>query len=443
MPAKLAVLEPTPTPAHLNRAAASRHPANPLRIFSRRIRTIGDVVDWGLCTGCGACAYFCDKNAVTLTNIPAVGIRPQFTAPDCAACTACLAVCPGYSVDAEPANESAARESDRGFGACLQIWEGFACDPEIRFNASSGGLLSALALYCLEHEGMRFVLHTGADPTKPWENRTVRSATRTEILSRTGSRYAPASPCDGLRSIEDSEGPCVFIGKPCDVAAVSELRRRRPELDRNLGLVLTFFCAGTPSTEGTFRLLESMSVDPTQVQSIRYRGRGWPGRFTVRWGQSPERSLSYAESWGVLTGYRPWRCHLCPDGLGQTADISCGDAWERFSGEPDPGRSIVIVRTERGREILRRAIQARYVELELVTAETVIAAQRNLLGRRKEIFGRLLAMRLLLIPAPRFRGFFLFRSWFGLPVVAKLRSLAGTWKRVVSRGLWHKRSLFQ
>ena len=147
------------------------------------------------------------------------------------------------------------------------------------------------------------------------------------------------------------------------------------------------------------------------------------------------------DSWGLLAAYRPMRCHLCPDGLGQSADISCGDAWERFTGKPDPGRSIVIVRTERGREILRRALAEKYIELERVGPEAVTAAQPNLLQRRRELFGRLFAMKLLLIPAPSFPGFSLFRSWVRLPLLRQFQTIVGTLRRFLLRGLWRKRTV--
>src|SRR5258708_32638695 len=95
---------------------------------------------------------------------------------------------------------------------------------------------------------MAFVLHSAMDDHEPWLNSTVQSRTRSEILARTGSRYAPASPCDGLSNIEESDGPCVFIGKPCDVAAVAMLRREQPRLAQKIRLVLKIFCAATPST---------------------------------------------------------------------------------------------------------------------------------------------------------------------------------------------------
>jgi coenzyme F420 hydrogenase subunit beta len=409
----------------------------------RRIKTIQDVVDWGLCTGCGACSSACAHGGVTLVNIEGVGIRPRFDSRS-AACAECLSVCPGYEVDGDLATGRRAKrsEADHEFGAALEIWEGYASDPQIRHSGSSGGVLSALALYCLEREGMSFVLHTAKDDEKPWTNRTVQSRNRTEILARTGSRYAPASPCDGLRSIEGSAGPCVFIGKPCDTSAVSRMRQIRPALDQNLGLVLTFFCAGTPSARGTLDLLQSINVDSVEVKDLRYRGEGWPGKFKVLYDGGQEKSLSYSESWGALTRYRPARCHLCPDGLGRVADISCGDAWDKLEENGDPGRSLILVRTPRGQEMLRKAMAAGYVEARRTDSSQVFSAQSNLLARRREIFGRLAAMKLLGVPTPRLAGFSLFRSWRRLPLRMKARTVAGTVARLVQRGRWRRQPVF-
>lgn len=410
----------------------------------RKIKTLQDVVEWGLCIGCGACSYACTKTNVSLVNILSEGIRPQFEIADaCGSCTQCLSFCPGYVVDADlhraPGNEK--RPSEHEFGAALEIWEGHASDPEIRFQASSGGLLSAIAIYCLEREGMGFVLHSGADEEAPWVNRTVQSRNRAEMLSRAGSRYSPSSPCDSLASIESSDSPCVFIGKPCDTAAVSVLRWQRPALAQNLGLVMTFFCAGTPSSKGTLDLAAHLNVDREGIDSISYRGEGWPGDFRVHSaGSSVEKTLGYQQSWAYLTSYRPLRCNLCPDGLGRIADISCGDSWGKWRNDGDPGRSLVLVRTERGREILHGAIAAHYVSLERVDSRAVMEAQPQLLQRRRELFGRLLALRLVGAPIPRFKKFSLFRSWLALPPLSQARTLLGTMRRAIRRGWWKRRS---
>jgi coenzyme F420 hydrogenase subunit beta len=124
--------------------------------------------------------------------------------------------------------------------------------------------------------------------------------------------------------------------------------------------------------------------------------------------------------------------------LGRIADIACGDAWNKFEENGDAGRSLIIVRTPRGQEILRRAIASGYVEARPSGSSQVFAAQGNLLSRRRQIFGRLMARRLLGIPTPRLTGFSLFRSWLRLPLGTKLRTVAGSVTRLVQRGHWRR-----
>jgi coenzyme F420 hydrogenase subunit beta len=406
----------------------------------RRLSALKDVVDWGLCIGCGACYAYCDRGAVSLVKIESIGIQAKVDTKKCGECCECLRFCPGCGVNS--------LEVDRQFnytplshplvGPAASVYEGCASDPEIRYQASSGGALTAMALYCLEVEKTAFVLHTGMDAATPWENVTVRSFNRDDLLAHAGSRYTPSSPCDSLRLIEQSERPCLFIGRPCDAAAVQQIRKLKPELDKKLRLVLTFFCAGPPCSQGTKDLVASLGMNAGEVLSVRYRGRGWPGRFTVRTRNGEEKSLSYEESWGQLANkHRSMRCHLCPDGLGECADISCGDAWNRYQQNGNPGLSLVLARTDRGAKVITGAIASGFISLKPATVQDVVDAQ-GLVRRRQELHGRLWAMKSLMIPAPTFPGFHLKEAWQSCSHQTKFRTVAGTLRRLILRGLWHR-----
>jgi coenzyme F420 hydrogenase subunit beta len=410
----------------------------------RNIKTIRDVVGWGLCVGGGVCYHVCGDDSIALDNIETVGIRPIFKKTQDANYSECLKFCPGYSIGRErnPASQTVT-SFDPLIGPALEIWQGYASDKDIRYNASSGGALSALALYCLEKENMEFVLHVGMDENTPWHNKTVQSKNRADLLARAGSRYAPSSPCEALALIEASAKPCVFIGKPCDVAAVSALRKFRPQLDKNLGLVLSFFCAGPPCTEGTLSLLKELNIEKQTADEIRYRGKGWPGHFQVSFNNGTEhKKLTYEESWGKLVKHhRSFRCNLCPDGLGELADISCGDAWHLYDKQNDDfGQSLVLARSARGSEILHRAMERGYLQLEPSKPADVIKAQ-PMTGRRAEIFGRLLAMKTLLMPVPQFVGFPLSKVWLKHSIKIKIKTYLGTLRRLLMRGLWHQKPL--
>ncbi|MCP4741957.1 MAG: coenzyme F420 hydrogenase, partial [Actinomycetales bacterium] len=275
----------------------------------------------------------------------------------------------------------------------------------------------------------------------PYLNETVFSTNREELISRSGSRYAPASPCDRLDEVASMEGRSVFIGKPCDVAAVQQARRIRPELDEKLGCVIGFFCAGAPSTKGTLALLEEVGIpDPSRLKSLRYRGNGWPGMWKAVYedddGREKTIERTYADSWGFVQRYRQWRCYICPDHTGEFADLAVGDPWYRDVQPGESGSSLIIVRTERGREILKAAVAAGYVRLERQDSTLLPRSQPNLLSTRGGLGARLLALRLFGAAVPAYTGFRTFPFWLRhLSLKAKISSFSGTVKRVFRKRL--------
>ena len=408
------------------------------------IETVEDVAQRQLCCGCGACAYISPSTTEMVDSLEH-GRRPRFKS-QCRSADdhqAALGVCPGIGLEHsfDVSHPDLISELVPGWGPVLEVWEGHATDDAIRFAGSSGGAASALALACIERAGMHGVLHIKARADAPYLNHTVLSTTRQEILSATGSRYAPASPCDGLQLIEDAPLPCVFIGKPCDVAAVYKAKQMRSALAEKVGVTIAFFCAGTPTTNATLELLRRMGVDdPSQVVDLRYRGNGWPGDATVTLRTSSgieTRSLSYEESWGeILTNHKQWRCHVCADHTGEFADIAVGDPWYRSVGPDECGSSLVLVRTERGRRVLREATEAGYLALTRADASILPRSQPNLLRGRGAVWARILVSRLMGVDVPRYRRFPTFRFWLTrLSCMEKVRSILGTARRVVKRGL--------
>jgi coenzyme F420 hydrogenase subunit beta len=406
-----------------------------------RIKNVGDIAKWRMCLGCGACDYICPRQNIQLVDVLDEGIRPFLLEPDaCGSCNECLSVCPGYENDhreLRDRNNIIGAVSD-SCGPVLEIWEGHASDPEIRFAGSSGGAITALSLYCLEQLGMHGVLHIGQDPDDVTRNRTRMSFGKKDLLRATGSRYAPASACDRLDLIESAPAPCVFIGQPSEVTALRKAQRLRPALDRNVGLTISFFCAGSPSRRGTLELLKRLGADLERVRDVRYRGNGWPGNFAVtqNGNTAPSRQTSYEESWGFLQAYRPYSTHLCPDGTGEDADISCGDPWYRPVQPGEKGSSLVVARTERGKEIIRGAIESGYLTLQQANPEKLLDSQRNLLAKRGAIWGRIATLRMFGLPTTKLKGFFLFRNWWRLSLKDKLRSILGTARRIIVRGYY-------
>jgi len=407
--------------------------------MSTSCKTISDVVAWRLCLGCGVCVSVCPQKALTLVDVENDGLRPKRDASRCEDCGTCLAVCPGIAIAAPQAHSLAIDSLRPAWGNVLEVWEGYAADPEIRFRGSSGGMATALSLFALEKRQWQGSLHIGSEPEHPLRNRAVVSRCREDLLERTGSRYSPAAPCANINMIANNGAEFVFAGKPCDVVALRKWQALADGETRPIGLAISIFCAGTPSTQGTRQILDRLGVRPEDVTEFRYRGCGWPGRTTAKTNSDShtDHSLTYEQSWGdILSKHTQFRCRLCPDSTGELADISCGDPWYRKAESEDPGRSLVLVRTEVGREILHEAMAAGYVTLERVEPWTLPQSQPSLLRRRLNLWGRLAALRLLRAAVPSYERFSLYENWKTLPAREKLRSILGTARRALQRGWW-------
>lgn len=407
-----------------------------------KIQSLQDIVDWRLCIGCGACAYVCPSQSVELVNYLEEGIRPKVNGNACQNCHDCLSVCPASKTDFTQLYDRGQTPTpfEKEWGRTLEVWEGYATDPEIRFKGSSGGILTALALYCVEKAEMAGVLHIGQDPKDPSLNKTRLSKSREEIVSACGSRYAPASVCDSLEKVEQAATTCAIIGKPGEISAVRNAMKLRPELANKVGVTLSFFCAESPSTGGTHSLLKKLDVAPPELADLKYRGYGWPGHFSpLRKGESaPAAKLTYAESWAYLQRFRPWSVHVWPDGAGELADISCGDAWYEQPDGENPGNSIIVIRTNRGREILEGATAAGYLTIKKAEYWKLSDSQPGLLDKKGHVWGRRATLALFRLPRTQFVGANLLHCWRKLSFKGKLQSFLGTAKRVLKKGLRKK-----
>jgi len=417
-----------------------------MRVGFHTFSTIDDVVASRMCIGCGACVQVCPEKKIDFFNVLNEGLRPKARDHKCGECDLCVQSCPMVSIVFPPriqTNVFAPELPPEQWGNIIGIYEGHASDSELRYQGSSGGVLSALGLYALEKGGMDGVLHISADANAPLFNRTRLSTNRIEVLEGAGSRYAPASICNRLDLLAQCQGTAAVVGKPSDIAALRKLQDHDPSLTAKVGITLSFFCAETPASTGSLELLNKLGVDPASVVELRYRGRGWPGHYSVvqKGASEPRDLLTYKDSWAFLQKFRPWGVQFWPDGTGEFADIVAGDAWYRTPDGKNAGSSIVVSRTSRGEAFLRAAIDAGYVQLEASEPWKLSASQRGLISKKGAVWGRIAGSRMLGLAAPRFIGASLFACWRVLPLAERIRSVAGTVRRIVGRRLYMKHSL--
>ena len=396
-------------------------------------RAVRDVVAADNCSGCGACTALDPGLEMALDE--AGYLRPRRVAPATGGAPAVRqfrAVCPGVSVQAaRPAG--AARHPT--MGPVYSAWQAWAADDEIRHLGSSGGTLTALSEWLVRTGEAVRVIAARADPSAPRRTVGVEIVDRAAALAAAGSRYAPVGNAGQAHAL-DRHG--AVVGKPCEISA---LRALGAPGDTRAPLLLSFFCAGTPSQHATDSLVMELGVAAdAPLVSLWYRGHGWPGEFTVRTVDGHQASATYDESWGEHLGPTvQWRCKICPDGVGEHSDITAADFWRIDArGYPDftegLGVSALIARTARGHDVVRRAIEAGVIvasRMDLADLARVQPLQRN---RRQLLLGRLAGAVVGGARIPRYRGFGLVRFSVRRPRDT-IRTARGTLRRVRAHGV--------
>ncbi len=320
----------------------------------RTPETIREVVENGLCIGCGLCqAIAPDRWVMRMTKEGR--LRPASIVEDIDLDKEILLSCPGSMVSAN--GESAPNHDDvwGGYTSMTRAWAG---DLDTRFRAATGGVLTAVGMWLLETGRAEFVLHCAADPDAPMRSAWAISETTEQVFRRAGSRYGPTDTLAGLEKALSRRQPFAIIAKPCDANAIRSRAKTDPRIDDYVVAILVMVCGGASDLGKSQAVLEELNIEEQEVTLFRYRGFGNPGptRIETRDGRAFEKS--YQEMWADEAGWRiQTRCKLCPDAIGEAADLASADIWP--GGTPvgeDAGFNGVICRTTRGQALLDGAL---------------------------------------------------------------------------------------
>ncbi|MAC59649.1 MAG: hypothetical protein CMH85_15545 [Novosphingobium sp.] len=406
-------------------------------------------LDAGLCIGCGLCASMMAEEIGSMQLDDTGFLVPPSLEDnlDAAALRLIDEVCPavnGSEVFAEGNNRSAdpaAPESDYLWGSYYSVMTGYATEDAVRFMGSSGGAITALARWLIASGQADEVLVTTYDATYPIGTTSGTTHDPKEILTGAGSKYAPAAPLAALRGLANMNRRVAIVARPCDISTLRRAMSQDSAISKNIVALISFFCAGTPSDQGNRTLLEKLGAGkPENVTQFRHRGHGWPGDTLAVTRDGGEHRCTYNESWGkTLNKTLHQRCKICPDGIGELADIVAADAWYGDEeGYPSfteaDGRSLIIARTALGQKLFQHALDEGVLAAEPVPVRHIDAMQPGQLRRRRHLRMRALTLRALGIRTPTYNWSALRHYERGVSLRDRAEAVGGTLRRY-----WKKR----
>lgn len=343
-----------------------------------------------------------------------------------------LDACPGVRVQA-PGPLAGAR-FDTMWGNAVRLVKAHANDPEVRHKGTSGGVLSALCLHLLETSEVDFILHVAASRTEPVRSTQHLSFDRAQILEGARARYGPAAPLRSFTQLLDDGRPFALVGKPCDIAAARNLARVDARVERLVPYMLTMVCGGASELGISTDYLRECGLSESDVAVFRYRGYGNPGLTHVETHDGRVFEKTYQAFWGggESTWRLQFRCKICPDAIGEQADIVALDCWP--GAEPtgeDEGFNAMIARTEAGARLLAAAEAAGALNvLHDVDFRDLDTFQPHQVERRRAALARGLAYSVATGVRPAFRGHRLVRAAAAAGLRANIANFRGTWQRV-------------
>lgn len=366
---------------------------------------INDVVSSDLCTGCGLCgSIYSEKVRMDYSGL---FNRPSQT-KQLSECERIefKNICPGIYQSALDFNSPYHHDV---WGQYVYSGKGNSLDSEIRYKASSGGILSQIAIYLLQTEIVSGIIHIGSDPSRPLENIVQVSRTKEDVIKNSGSRYAPASPLSSVKEIIYSNPgkKFAFIGKPCDVTALRQLQELNVNFKNQIPIALSFFCAGTPSRKGVDDILKKFKTKSVDVVKFTFRGNGWPGETVVET-EDDRFAMKYEESWGEILGPTIQnRCKICADAIGENADIVSADVWDAdergypIFAERD-GQGLILSRNSLGHKIINDMTINQVIHSESFDLNNLNNIQLTQFERKCTILPRIFARMLFMKKTPTY-----------------------------------------
>jgi coenzyme F420 hydrogenase subunit beta len=326
-----------------------------------------EVIGAGLCTGCGTCVGICPKQCIVFDYEEE---EPRLVGECLRHCKLCCESCPGKDIPLPELDRLVfGRERQNGEEQLLGINEeflkGHAVDRKVRFGGASGGVVSALMIYALEKGIVDGVVLAPMDEKKPWRVTPEVATNKREIMSASQSKLVLVPSNSVLtKAVDGGFKKLGLVGLPCHIHAIRkmQLKGRPKRLLNRIKLMVGLMCGANWSYRATEHVIEELCGVPlNQVAKLEYRGGAYPGMFTVttKGGRvaavtSPERRL---HSWGFLSD----RCTVCYDNTNELADVSVGDFFAPEAKRGSPGWSAIIIRTNLGKQLVKKAQTAQYI----------------------------------------------------------------------------------
>ena len=330
------------------------------------------------CSGCGACAAVCPKNAVRLKLDSAGFLTADVQESTCIHCGVCRQVCNRFE-------EYKGRKSL--YDSRLYALQ--SSSSETIKKCSSGGVAHELAAMAVRKNykviGAVYNLDT---------NQVIHEIVNTEedIGCLDGSKYLQSNPASAFRKAvleaREDKTSCFYVfGTPCQIAGMDKVLRYYKIRDQFL--LIEIFCHGVPSYKlwerSCRKIAKRLGTNKFNSVLFRYKKKDWH-TYCLKVEAEGKEYYGARETelfWqvffeNILLGDACYECQARKER--SSADLRIGDYWGvRFQNHTD-GVSAVFTCTVQGEKVIHELIDEKYFRVLKETDATDMLAAQNMSG---------------------------------------------------------------
>ena len=323
------------------------------------VELLEDVHQRDLCIGCGACVdlcpYFKNYRGKTSQLFPCSLEQGR-----------CFAYCPKAEVDLNELSQKIWQADYDGspLGPYREVLASRAGIQVKRGAFQAGGTVSAVMAFALKNKLIDAAALTDRDGLTP----VARLVTDWKQVAGCASSKFMASPTLSALNTGVREGYSRLgvVGTPCQMTAVAQMRSNplgKPEHDVPVALAVGLFCNWSVDTRQLMDLL-AQRLDILKIRSMDIP----PPPADIMTLETDNGSVEVSLS--DIKPLIPHTCFVCLDMTSEFSDLSVG----MYEGRP--GWNTLVIRSERGAEIVDRARRKNFIETEAFPAENLAHLSR-------------------------------------------------------------------
>lgn len=258
---------------------------------------------------------------------------------------------------------------------------------------SSGGIVSWLLEEILTNKTVDAVIVVGRTPDSDRFFGYKVITDPCDLQSNGTSFYYPVSYDNVLRYIQDNPGKYAITGVPCFHKALRQLKLVNPIIAQRVVLQIGIVC-GQMKSSFYLEYLDRKAGKTNPLIDACFRRKDenlhadnylFEGKFLKNNGEMQKRIVKNSDigsNW-AMGFFKPRACDFCDDVFAETADIAVMDAWLDPYISDGKGTSIVIARTNLINQFLISGQSNDMLVLNSISENNVIESQRGGLNHRR------------------------------------------------------------